>query len=846
MSIAPDRRDFIATAVPLAFAVAAGKATSPPFPVPAKVGDLLPAPASAEVLPLPAGATGRLGSPRMRVNGYVNKLQFSPKGTTLVVASGSEVRAWDPRNGKVSFRVGYPKRASVDSGRLTSRDTFVLLVRPESGGQYEIHHYTFGAGKLVAKSPPLDLNQSQHTAFSVDGTLMALVRQEGLAVHDTDKGSEKWRVSLAPESIGGLKFFVDGSTLALATKGEIKLFNVATGKLSATLSIQETGSEKPAGPARRKDWLDHMAISADGRWIAASVGEEAEKVCVIDVKSGKVKHTFKPAARPIDFTPDGSELLTIKDGTATFWTIGSGTARSFEVPDGDALLLSPDGKILATSAGDAVMLIDARTGKELPYSADPPGLPNELSFAGGSRLLGRLDDSSGWVEWNLSGRTSQMIRIAGLAGMKPVALSRDRRTALVRRDSDYSLRDVATGRTLATHSADRGQDGVGAGMASDGRFMVVWKQETLEIVPANGGKSRTIKRAGASGLVSKLVVSRDGRHVAVALNHNGLSGAVDIYDLTTDKHVRRIETRGDSGHIAFSTDGDWLVVAHDVPEAQGRFSSHGTATVFDVLTGTVILTLPPDDDRNYIVALSPDRRLLARLEKKESDKETHIALWEVLAGTVRVRNSLGGSAAALAFSPDGRTLAASVYGAPVFLWDLHAGPKIAAPDRDALERSWSDLLKPDAAVAFAAVRQLAAFSDRSAPFLRQALPPVSPPDRSQLDRLIADLEHKEFRKREAASKELAALGERARGALRRAADGPLEPETRERVERLLAAAERTSPEFLRMIRALEAMEVAATPDAVKLIERWAGGADGANFTRQAQAALKRIRERTAQ
>jgi hypothetical protein len=42
------------------------------------------------------------------------------------------------------------------------------------------------------------------------------------------------------------------------------------------------------------------------------------------------------------------------------------------------------------------------------------------------------------------------------------------------------------------------------------------------------------------------------------------------------------------------------------------------------------------------------------------------------------------------------------------------------------------------------------------------------------------------------------------------------------------------------VRAVEAMEVAGTKEARELLGYWAGGAPGALFTRDAEAAMKRL------
>src|SRR5262249_55814576 len=152
--------------------------------------------------------------------------------------------------------------------------------------------------------------------------------------------------------------------------------------------------------------------------------------------------------------------------------------------------------------------------------------------------------------------------------------------------------------------------------------------------------------------------------------------------------------------------------------------------------GKKVFSVPPVERNEHVIALSPDGRVLARMEGNDE-----IAIWEILAGSIRARLTLSDSAAAMAFSPDCRTFAVSVQGAPVFLWDLHGPAKCPVPDRAALELAWKNLIKLDStstttdmAVAaatldwvnlakprispsFAAIRLLAAHPEQSVPFL---------------------------------------------------------------------------------------------------------------------------------
>lgn len=837
---APDRRDFL-RAAPLALAAAARAAAVPPPPkAPAKAkGDGgLKVITADEVAPLPAGATGRLGSPRMRLTGHMNALQFSPRGTTLVGATSGEIRAWDPGTGKVRFRLGYPDESWVEAGRLTDRDSFALLVRPNAGGHLDLRRYAFGTGKLLSQGPPLNLGQVHHTAFAADGSLVAIAHKDVLAVHDVATGAEKWHADLPAESAGGVLVFPDKATVAIALKGTVRLYAVATGKVTATLTVDG---------GKKRDVVERLAVSADGKWLAAAVGEDGDTVCCWDVKAGKVRHTFKPAARPVAFTPDGSELATYKDGVVTFWALATGAAaRTIEVPNDDDVYLAPDGKTLGCATEDAAVLIDAATGKPLAHSADPPGLPDALWFAGPGRLVGRLTLWGGWVEWDVRAGTPRLVRPAGVGGLSPVALGPDGKTALYRRKGEYTLRDLATGKVLATAARpEEMKDGMEtADLAAGGTALASPSDNGITLRGADGPRSITRSGGGSPGLARVVQASPDGSLVAVGYERGEDGGGVEVYDLAAGRLARWLPADGPVSRLRFDRDGTRLAVASDVGNRRG--GGQGSVAVFDLETGKVLMRVGPDQHRGQHLTLSPDGRVLARLETYvkpgQKEAENAVALREVLTGGVRHSLKAGADdVEALAFSPDGRTVAASVHGGPVFLWDLYAGAaKSPAPTPHELDRAWEAMAAEDAAAGFGAIRLLAAHPGHSAGYLREKLVPVTAPDEGRVRQLIADLDHREYRRREAAMRELAGLGDRAVGPLRAALVPEVAPELRERVEKLLAAEGKPTAEVRRVVRAVEAMEAAGTPEAAKVLAHWAGGAAGARLTREAQAASKRM------
>jgi WD40 repeat protein len=841
----PDRRTFLRAAGHLGVGVAAANAAT-------ALGDSLPPPTPPEgalkrlegtgVMPLPAGAARRLGDTRMRILGHINALQFSPTGTTLVSATSGELRGWDPRTGKVLFRLDFPAGVSVDSGRLTSRDTFLLMVRPNSGQSQELRQYAFGTGKLVSRSPGLKFDNSQRTAFAADGTLMVVVHNEALSVHDTATGKEKWRQPLPADAVPDCQFFPDGSTVAVAGKGEVRLFATASGKPGVAMKATITGNAANIPPpgGRGADWVSDLAISGDGRSLAASVGEDEDVVLCWDTKAGTVKHQFRPAAKPIGFSPDGSELATVHGGLVTFWVMATGKlARRFAVPRGEAQL-SPDGKVLAVAAGDAAVLIDAGSGKNLPHSADPPGLPTALRFVGPERLQGRLDDWGGWVDWDLKTGSATLVRAAGTDGQIPVSLSADGRVALLRREKgrEYAAVDVATGKTVrsAKGADDEAEAGNTLAITPDGTALIGPADEGLAVV-TDAGRRVVARMADAPGVAT--AIATDGRTAALAYQGSDNGGVIDLFDLAAGRFLRRLTTNGSPSFLAFGPGGNRLLVGHD-EQGNRRHEQRETATIFDLRTGKPVFRATPDDNnREHVFAYSPDGRMVAR-----AGDRGRIALWDIHASQVRLslETSESASVSALAFAPDGRTLAASVNGGPVFLWDLYPGP-VETLTAVEIECAWWALHTDDAATAFGAIQLLARDPGRAVPLLRERVAAVDPPDPHVVDRHIADLDHKEFRKREAAGRALAALGERANEPMAKALTASPGPEVRERLEKLLAATERPTPDQLRRVRAVEIAEVIGTPEATTLLAHWAGGASGAQFTTEAMVAAKRVAER---
>lgn len=117
-------------------------------------------------------------------------------------------------------------------------------------------------------------------------------------------------------------------------------------------------------------------------------------------------------------------------------------------------------------------------------------------------------------------------------------------------------------------------------------------------------------------------------------------------------------------------------------------------------------------------------------------------------------------------------------------------------------------------------------------------------DEKRLTRLIADLDSDDFAVRQKADAKLAAFGEQVLPAYRKVLDGKPTLEKRRRLEELLEKAQASwwsqSGGRLQSLRAIEALELAATKEARDVLESLAAGAQGACLTEQGKSALRRL------
>jgi hypothetical protein len=244
----------------------------------------------------------------------------------------------------------------------------------------------------------------------------------------------------------------------------------------------------------------------------------------------------------------------------------------------------------------------------------------------------------------------------------------------------------------------------------------------------------------------------------------------------------------------------------------------------------------------HAIAFTADGRFLAA-----GDVSGTVRLWRLADGKL-LREFTGhrGPVTALAFAADASVLVSASQDATALVWDLagllpaEAPPaKAELPARE-LDRLWHDLGDDDVRMAGTAVEELVRFPKQVVPLLRQRLKPVPP---EQMAQLVARLDDETFEVREKASQELARLGRIAVPALRKALEGSPSAEMRRRVKDLLdklPEEDPLEPAPPRVLRALEILERIDNADSREVLRTVAAGSDTAQATVEARAALLRL------
>jgi WD40 repeat protein/predicted Ser/Thr protein kinase len=303
-----------------------------------------------------------------------------------------------------------------------------------------------------------------------------------------------------------------------------------------------------------------------------------------------IGYVERPTLRE-EFVPGG---LHVWDVTATREVVSESGGM-------DLAAFSPDGRQLATAAGNAVAVRDAETGRVTSTLGQHPGAVRALAFAPGGDVLASGGDGAAVKLWDVAGgreTRSLAVSVGGL-GVKFEPSDRGVRVTEVVPGSaaDGSLK-------VGDHVVRvRGRDGrmvdVSAKMTPTFVELVRGKpgeEVQLEAAPDGVGPPRalTLARRELKDLkILQLLFSPDGRRLAARSS----LGTVVVWDASTGREA--ITRYGVCYAVEFSPDGRRLLLGGDE-----------SVVVADAETGREICALPSRGRRVLRLAAAPDGKRL--------------------------------------------------------------------------------------------------------------------------------------------------------------------------------------------------------------------------------------------
>ncbi len=796
------------------------------------------------------------GDDALRTAANVRCLRFTPDGKTLLSADSEGGRVWDAETGRLLRRFGDSRGRQFQDGAFSPDGSLAAMSMDEGDvtiwdarTAQPLHQFKTG------RDPGLD--------FSPDGKTLAVhyhpaAGGERLALWDTASGAGSRELPAAFTRLSLVAFCQDGKTLLTADHyGAICFWDAASAKEMRKLNTLAPGEETvhspdgrimPPRPKPERSWVVKAALSPDGRTLALVYIKQSKlmvyngsptswqsesEVHLWDLTAGKETYCLKgdndAGVSALAFDPDG-KLWVSDNQTIRSWDVRKGepAGKPLDAARVSVLTFTPDGQTVATAGVDKVIrLWDVKEGREKSPAAGHLGRVYAAVFAPDGQIVATAGADATIRFWDrATGRQRGQIVRQG-KNVDALAFIRDGRGLL---SADYPPSDEAVRLWDATTGKElRRFAGAWFDSTPEARLLVTAdKEAVVHFWAPNMGKE--LRRWPTSaGNLELCHISPDGRTLIAW----GQDRAIHVWDaegkelrcLEKDS-LRRIYT------VAASPDGRLLAFAGQV----------NCLVIYETAAGKEVRRFGDLPGPTSAVAFSADGRFLAAGDWADGT----MRLWELASGRAFQKWTSGqGRIIAMAFAPDGSALMSGGEDTTALVWDLAGRPAPAkALSVAEVDACWSDLADGDAARAQRAVRTLAAAPAQSVSYLDKRLFLVAPVDERRTARLIADLDAEDFDLREKASAELEKLGEAAADACRRVLAGEPSAEVRRRLETLLKRQSEAwfggSPKNLRLLRALEALEFSGSRKAKAVLQRLASGAPGATLTEEAKAALGRI------
>ncbi|HEY7310706.1 MAG TPA: WD40 repeat domain-containing protein [Gemmataceae bacterium] len=353
-----------------------------------------------------------------------------------------------------------------------------------------------------------------------------------------------------------------------------------------------------------------------------------------------------------------------------------GTTRFWQRVGVYCFAFSPDGKTLVSGGPDDVRVLDAVNGREIrrfPNRTDAKA----MAYSTDGKILavggGTLNPTITWYEMPSGRLLHKTPRQPG--GVSALTFSPDGKL-LVSAGFNQTIRiwDVASGKErrqiLGCERWIRS-----LALTPDSKQLVApGEQGAIRVWGIESGKELRQWPAHDKAAYS-VAFDPAGKTLASA----GEDGKIVLWDFATGTKRRQLRGHvGSANRVVFSPDGKRLAslgsdeTSIERPGGKSEVIFHDVPVIFlwDVATGRQLHALHRRPGSAHRIAFSPDGKLLAAADRK-------ISFYDVSTG--KKKRALPGHddvVESIALSPDGRTLASRADDKTIRVWDLQAGKEI--------------------------------------------------------------------------------------------------------------------------------------------------------------------------
>ncbi|HEV8061631.1 MAG TPA: protein kinase [Gemmataceae bacterium] len=458
--------------------------------------------------------------------------------------------------------------------------------------------------------------------------------------------SKREELNLAGDGVKGVTLARNGEVAAVIDHdGSPKVFDVRAGLEKARI--------------RAPSALVNVKLSADARFLVG-VGRD-KHARVWDTANGKELYDYlmiDPTAREIDLSLDGKQLLasaTAEGTLVVLYRAGEGKLTLVNKGGGFNVIqgtLSPDGKLAALARfGNGVDLYDTITGKHQRFLR-AQSEPVRVAFSPDGNQLA-FGERTGLVTlWRLS----------------PVLSADQPATA---GESVPTASGQPRARNLKGH--------VGAiealAFSADGRKLIsISHDHTARCWDVDDQEESRVVQKGR-GQIDSLSYSPDGRYLVEASTGYGIR----VHDLMSKGPPRSLSARR-SRRAVFSPDGQTIAGGPD-----------HRVTLWDAKTGNLLATLAEADPAEHdpengfsnlgALVFSPDGRWLAAgfggLYHFTVDAPQKVMVFDVAQRKEHRTFATPTQVSAVAFSADGKLMAAAGHNGAIWLWDTSTWDEVA-------------------------------------------------------------------------------------------------------------------------------------------------------------------------